>query len=210
MAIIQLCSKPLSCMFPPAGRRKSVSSAFVLPRQAAAAAAAGASQGLVSLPSCTCTPPAIVTVLPFHHPIRGFQMAPPGKRYELFYGLVHACDFKKNWVRKWHKLWLYPSQIWNDRRCKIWTESKEHGLDKFSRGRSYKSKRQGSVSIFHHPVGTCCQWPCTALTCEPGGTEPYPAVPLNLFWGPHIFLASWFLDKTSYWSLFSSYLHQTD
>ena len=110
MAIIQLCSKPLSCMFPPAGRRKSVSSAFVLPRQPAAAAAgagagagagaAGASQGLVSLPSCTCTPPAIVTVLPFHHPIRGFQMAPPGKRYELFYGLVHACDFKKNWVRK--------------------------------------------------------------------------------------------------------------
>ena len=56
---------------PAAGRVVKVLSAFVLPPQPAAAAA-GARQGLVSPPSCTCTP-AIVTVLPFHHPAGGFK-----------------------------------------------------------------------------------------------------------------------------------------
>ena len=109
---------------PAAGRVVKVLSAFVLPPQPAAAAA-GARQGLVSPPSCTCTP-AIVTVLPFHHPAGGFKchrLVNDITCYMVWCMQVVSNKFGSgndiNYNQTFHK---------SEKRCKKWTKSKENGI----------------------------------------------------------------------------------
>ena len=126
MAIIQLCSKPLHCLAcpPAAGRVVKVLSAFVLPPQPAAAAA-GARQGLVSPPSCTCTP-AIVTVLPFHHPAGGFKCHRLVN--DITYYMVWCMQVVSNKFGSGNDINYNQTFHKSEKRCKKWTKSKENGI----------------------------------------------------------------------------------